>query len=63
MRNDWVKSVDVCARLGISRDTLYRWIAKKILKKGKHYRNISLGGMRNTYQFHLKRIEQLINSD
>jgi len=61
--SEWIKTSEVIKQLGISRDTLYRWVKQKKLKKGKHYRNITLGGMRNTYQFHLKRIEQLMNQD
>jgi hypothetical protein len=58
--SEWVKSAELIKEIGISQDTLYRWVKQKKLKKGKHYRNIGFG-MRNTYQFHLKRIEKLIS--
>lgn len=58
--SDWVSSGEAIKKIGVSRDTLYRWIATKVLKKGKHYRNVGFG-KRATYQFHLKRIEKLFD--
>jgi excisionase family DNA binding protein len=56
----WVKTSEACEFLEISQSTLYRWIKRKILKKGVHYRDFGTGLSRR-YQWNIKNIEKLLS--
>jgi hypothetical protein len=55
----WVSTEQAEIELNLSRWTLYRARDKGIFIKGVHYRNTSLG-MRPTYKWNVKEINQLI---
>jgi len=38
MGDQWVRTVDLCTRLSISRPTLYRLRLKRVLLPGRHFR-------------------------
>lgn len=50
-KTKWLSTVETVERTGLSRNTLYRLIKDKTLKKGTHYRVVNPKAKRLTYQF------------
>lgn len=59
IQKEWISTKEAADVIGVSSDRLRGWIKSGMLKRGRHYRNISLDKNRPTYRFNPQTIKEI----